>query len=81
MHCQAMGEYGFVVFFFCVCSITGNSPRVLPSGKAGAVQIGRWITQVVDGLAANDDDNGKIEARVASEVEALCKRFPICPGL
>jgi len=38
MHCQATGEYGFVVFFFCVCSITGNSPRVLPSGKAGAVQ-------------------------------------------
>jgi hypothetical protein len=37
MHCQATGEYGFEVFFFCVCSITDNSPRVLPSGKAGAV--------------------------------------------
>ena len=31
------GEYGFEVFFFDVCSITGNSPRVLPSGKPGAV--------------------------------------------
>lgn len=31
------GEYGFDVFFFCACSITGNSPRVLPSGKPGAV--------------------------------------------
>jgi hypothetical protein len=33
------GEYAFEVFFFCVCSITGNSPRVLPSGKPGAVQF------------------------------------------
>ena len=33
------GEYGFVVFFVFVCSITGNSPRVLPSGKPGAVQM------------------------------------------
>ena len=31
------GEYGFEVVF-CFCSITGNSPNVLPSGKAGAVQ-------------------------------------------
>jgi uncharacterized protein YlbG (UPF0298 family) len=29
---------GLDVFFFCVYSITGNSPRVLPSGKPGAVQ-------------------------------------------
>ena len=41
MCCQATGEYGFVVFFFDVCSITGNSPRVLPSGKPGAVQTVR----------------------------------------
>ena len=27
------------VFFFCVCSITGNSLRDLPSGKPGAVQF------------------------------------------
>ncbi|WP_249306257.1 TniQ family protein [Rhodobacter capsulatus] len=25
--------------FFCFCSITGKSPRVLPSGKPGAVQL------------------------------------------
>ena len=34
---------GFEVFFFDVCSITGNSPRVLPSGKPGAVQSARSI--------------------------------------
>ena len=44
-------------------------------------QIGQWITQVVDGLAANGDDNAAVEARVAAEVEALCHRFPIYPGL
>ncbi|MCC1482949.1 hypothetical protein, partial [Roseibaca sp. Y0-43] len=33
------GEYGFEVFFR-FCSITGNPPRVLPSGKPGAVQGG-----------------------------------------
>jgi glycine hydroxymethyltransferase len=44
-------------------------------------QIGRWITEVVDGLAANGDDNSAIEAKVRTEVEALCKRFPIYPGL
>ena len=44
-------------------------------------QIGQWITQVVDGLAANGDDNGDVEKRVAAEVETLCKRFAIYPGL
>ncbi|MBQ0765625.1 MAG: hypothetical protein KBT62_04705, partial [Sulfitobacter litoralis] len=31
------GEYGFEVFLLCDCSIMGNSPKVLPSGKPGAV--------------------------------------------
>ena len=44
-------------------------------------QIGRWITEVVDGLAANGEDNSAVEARVAAEVEALCHRFPIYPDL
>jgi hypothetical protein len=35
---RAMDEYSFEVFFFDVCSITSNSPRVLTSGKPGAVQ-------------------------------------------
>ncbi|NEX47062.1 serine hydroxymethyltransferase [Pseudotabrizicola algicola] len=45
-------------------------------------QIGRWITEVVDGLAANGEDgNAAVEAKVRAEVEALCKRFPIYPEL
>ncbi len=45
-------------------------------------QIGRWITEVVDGLAAHGEDgNGDVEARVRAEVEAMCERFPIYPGL
>ena len=44
-------------------------------------QVGRWITKVVDGLAANGEDgNGEIEDRVKAEVKALCDRFPIYPG-
>ena len=45
-------------------------------------QIGRWITEVVEGLAANGEDgNGEIEARVKADVKTLCNRFPIYPGL
>ena len=45
-------------------------------------QIGTWINQVVDGLAANGDDgNGAVEDKVKAEVAELCARFPIYPGL
>ena len=45
-------------------------------------QIGKWIVEVVDGLAAHGEDgNGAVEASVKSRVEALCKAFPIYPGL
>jgi glycine hydroxymethyltransferase len=45
-------------------------------------QIGTWITEVVDGLAANGEDaNGAVEDKVRGEVEALCQRFPIYPRL
>jgi glycine hydroxymethyltransferase len=45
-------------------------------------QIARWIIEVVEGLARNGEDgNGAVEARVRAEVEALCLRFPIYPGL
>ncbi len=45
-------------------------------------QIGRWIIEVTEGLAANGEDgNGDVEAKVKAEVEALCKTFPIYPGL
>jgi len=45
-------------------------------------QIGRWIIEVVDGLAANGEDgNAEVEAKVKAEVADLCARFPIYPKL
>jgi glycine hydroxymethyltransferase len=45
-------------------------------------QIGRWIIEVVDGLAANGEDgNAEVEAKVKAEVADLCARFPIYPNL
>lgn len=51
-------------------------------GEAEFRLIGDWIVEVVDGLAANGEDgNAAIEDAVKAKVEALCKRFPIYPGL
>ncbi len=45
-------------------------------------QIGDWITEVVDGLAAHGEDgNAGVEASVRARVQTLCNRFPIYPGL
>ncbi|WP_210527151.1 serine hydroxymethyltransferase [Rubellimicrobium arenae] len=45
-------------------------------------QVGRWIIEVVDGLKATDGQgDAAVEAKVKAEVEALCHRFPIYPGL
>jgi len=45
-------------------------------------QIGDWIVEVVDGLAANGaEGNAAVEAKVRAEVLALCGRFPIYPGI
>jgi len=45
-------------------------------------QIGDWIVEVVDGLAANGEEgNGAVEASVKTRVEALCQQFPIYPGM
>lgn len=44
-------------------------------------QIGGWILQVVDGLAANGvDGNAALEAEVKAQVLELCGRFPIYPN-
>ncbi|NBB15631.1 aminotransferase class I/II-fold pyridoxal phosphate-dependent enzyme [Caulobacter sp. SLTY] len=40
-------------------------------------QVGKWIGEVLDGLAANPDGNAEVEARVRAEVVALTKRFPV----
>ncbi len=47
-------------------------------GEAEFREVGRLITEVVDGLAANGPDgNGAVEADVKGKVQALCDRFPI----
>jgi glycine hydroxymethyltransferase len=51
-------------------------------GEAEFRQIGDWIVEVVDGLAANGEaGNAEVEARVRDKVAGLCARFPIYPGL
>ncbi len=51
-------------------------------GEAEFRQIGDWITEVVDGLAANGEDgNAAVEAAVRAKVKSLCDQFPIYPGL
>jgi glycine hydroxymethyltransferase len=41
--------------------------------------IGALIAEVLDGLAANGDKNGAVEASVGARVRELCARFPIYP--
>jgi glycine hydroxymethyltransferase len=43
-------------------------------------QIGQLICRVLDGLAANADDNSAVEKAVRKEVETLCRQFPIYPN-
>ncbi|TNC71678.1 serine hydroxymethyltransferase [Rubellimicrobium roseum] len=51
-------------------------------GEAEFRQVGSWIIEVVDGLKATDGQGDPtVEAKVKAEVEALCQRFPIYPGL
>ncbi|MCW5730010.1 MAG: serine hydroxymethyltransferase [Alphaproteobacteria bacterium] len=44
-------------------------------------QIGEWIAEVLEGLAARPDDNGALEAAVREKVIALCRRFPVYAGM
>jgi glycine hydroxymethyltransferase len=46
-------------------------------GKEEFVLVGNLIGDVLDGLAANPDDNSAAEATVRAKVSELCKRFPI----
>ena len=41
--------------------------------------VGNLIADVLDGLAANPDDNGVVESTALGQVRALCERFPIYP--
>jgi len=46
-------------------------------GQAEFRQIGTLIADVLDGLHANGDNNGAVEAAVRRKVEALCASFPV----
>jgi glycine hydroxymethyltransferase len=50
-------------------------------GEAEFRQVGELIGRVLDGLVANRDDNSAVEQEVRKEVQVLCRRFPIYPGL
>ena len=51
-------------------------------GEGEFRQIADWIVEVVDGLAANGaDGNEAVEAKVKSEVAAMCARFPLYSGM
>ncbi|MDJ0683322.1 MAG: serine hydroxymethyltransferase [Alphaproteobacteria bacterium] len=43
--------------------------------------VGELIVEVLDGLAANRDDNSAVEESVRQRVLALCQRFPIYPDV
>lgn len=40
-------------------------------------QIGHWIGDVLDGLAANPEDNSKVEQEVLEKVQQLCQQYPL----
>jgi glycine hydroxymethyltransferase len=44
-------------------------------------QVGQLIGETLDGLAASNEDNTRIESAVREKVAALCRRFPIYPEL
>ena len=46
-------------------------------GTEEFARIGHLIGDVLDGLAANPEDNSAVEARVREEVRELCRAFPI----
>ena len=50
-------------------------------GVAEFEQVGDLIADVLEGLAANPDDNAAAEAAAREKVLALCRRFPVYPGM
>ncbi len=47
-------------------------------GQTEFHEIGRMITEVLDGLGSNGDSgNGQVEARIKREAIELCERYPI----
>ncbi len=50
-------------------------------GVAEFVEVGKMIVEVLDGLAANPEDNSAVEDDVRRRVEAMCERFPVYNAL
>ncbi len=50
-------------------------------GTAEFRQVGEMMIEVLDGLHANPEDNTAVERAVHERVLALCRRFPVYPGL
>ncbi|KAF0224738.1 MAG: hypothetical protein FD176_920 [Rhodospirillaceae bacterium] len=46
-------------------------------GVAEFIKVGELIGDVLDGLAANPEDNSAAEQKARAEVAELCRRFPI----
>ena len=46
-------------------------------GLAEFSQVGEMISQVLDGLADNPNDNSAAETEIRNQVEDLCSRFPV----
>ncbi len=50
-------------------------------GVAEFQHVGDLIADVLEGLAANPEDNSAAEAAAREKVLALCRRFPVYPGM
>jgi len=50
-------------------------------GQTEFKRVGELIIQVLSGLAERPEEQEATEAEVRAQVEELCKRFPIYPGL
>jgi glycine hydroxymethyltransferase len=46
-------------------------------GVAEFQQVGHWIADVIDSMQGTDEADAAVQARVAEEVRALTRRFPI----
>ena len=50
-------------------------------GPAEFAEVGRLIADVLEGQAANPEDNSKAEETAREAVAQLCSRFPVYPSL
>lgn len=50
-------------------------------GASEFVKVGDLIAEVLDGLAANPEDNTAVEEKVRGQVKLLCDAFPLYPDM